>query len=318
MDHSQAISELAVMYNAEKLQKLEAVERQKRFVREETLTLLSTLNTAFIAEQNKSKPPADQAITGLDLSSILGEVAAPLKTKTETIREIPEIESVPVSRPVKEEIPHVPAPKVDEFIPHSDVAEVAALIEKSSRKTEELKITSLSYRGDWDRKLTYRPGDIVLYELSSYIATGENRGDVPAGTRKYWSIFAGKGRDGRATTPGSGVGPTEAAEIALTVVNDNPSSGSGALTIISVTEDYTALSSDDFIAVDATLGDTTISLPAPVTGKEYTVKKIDSSENLVIVDAAGAVTIDGGLTSEIETQYTSVTFVYSGTEWFIV
>lgn len=55
MDHSQAFSELAVIYNAEKLQKLEAEERQKIVVREQALNLLFTIETAFISEQKQKK-----------------------------------------------------------------------------------------------------------------------------------------------------------------------------------------------------------------------------------------------------------------------
>lgn len=47
--------------------------------------------------------------------------------------------------------------------------------------------------------------------------------------------------------------------------------------------------------VDATSGSLTMTLPtaASSTGKVFYIKKIDSSANSVIIDGAGAETIDG-------------------------
>ena len=83
---------------------------------------------------------------------------------------------------------------------------------------------------------------------------------------------------------------------------------------------YTATTSDNIIVVDATSGSITISLPAAAdsTNYEYTIKKIDSSSNAVIVDADSNETIDGEKTVELISQYSYVTVVSDGDEWFIL
>jgi len=61
------------------------------------------------------------------------------------------------------------------------------------------------------------------------------------------------------------------------------------------TANYTIVPNDSGIAVDATSGNITISLPsaASVIGKVFHIKKIDSSSNTVTIDPDGSDTIDG-------------------------
>jgi len=46
--------------------------------------------------------------------------------------------------------------------------------------------------------------------------------------------------------------------------------------------------------------------------------KIDASANAVVIDGAGAETIDGAATQTLIAQYDSLHVVSSGAEWFIV
>jgi hypothetical protein len=71
MDHKDAIAELSEMYTAEKSQQKNKRDREKKVVRDQALTMLSQLNTAFISEKQKQKQPIDQAIRGIDLSRVL-------------------------------------------------------------------------------------------------------------------------------------------------------------------------------------------------------------------------------------------------------
>lgn len=72
--------------------------------------------------------------------------------------------------------------------------------------------------------------------------------------------------------------------------------------------------------VDATGGGVTLTLPsaAEITGRVYTVKKIDASGNSVTIDPAGSETIDGAATKVLSTQWQSFTFQSNGANLFIL
>lgn len=71
---------------------------------------------------------------------------------------------------------------------------------------------------------------------------------------------------------------------------------------------------------NSTTGAFTITLPTAVgiTGRVYTVKKIDASANAVTVDGDGSETIDGAATYALATQWKSVTVISNGTNWEII
>lgn len=73
------------------------------------------------------------------------------------------------------------------------------------------------------------------------------------------------------------------------------------------------------ILVDTTLGNVIESLPAAsdLTGKFYTIKKVDSTVNTVTVDCDGADTVDGETSFVLGLQYDSVTVLSDGTSWHI-
>jgi len=89
-------------------------------------------------------------------------------------------------------------------------------------------------------------------------------------------------------------------------------------TIVQKAVNYTALV-NDYIFVDATTGDITITLPTAVgnEGYEINVTKKDSTLNGVIVDTTSAQTIIGELTQTTTTQYDNMTFISDGSDWFI-
>ena len=86
------------------------------------------------------------------------------------------------------------------------------------------------------------------------------------------------------------------------------------------TTNYTIATSDTVVLADATAGVIVITLPVASTasGYRFFVKKIDSSANTVTITRSGADTIDGGTTAVISVQYTSITIVSNGTNWFII
>jgi collagen triple helix repeat protein len=83
---------------------------------------------------------------------------------------------------------------------------------------------------------------------------------------------------------------------------------------------YTALPSDWMIKADASGGPIIINLPTAVgiTGKQYVVKKIDTSGNVVTIDPAGLETIDGVTTVGLSTQWDLVVLVSDGSNWMII
>lgn len=95
-------------------------------------------------------------------------------------------------------------------------------------------------------------------------------------------------------------------------------SQSSSITTVSTT---TTLDATHFVVLaDATSGTITINLPAvsTLTGRRYTVKKIDGSANTVVLDGNGSETIDGATTQTLSGIYESLTIQNNGTAWFIV
>jgi len=79
---------------------------------------------------------------------------------------------------------------------------------------------------------------------------------------------------------------------------------------------YAALQGDDIILVNAT---STITLPSAVNlkGYHFIIKNIKFGSTTTIA-TSNSETIDGGSTQSITVQYTSITVVSDGVNWFIV
>ena len=90
--------------------------------------------------------------------------------------------------------------------------------------------------------------------------------------------------------------------------------------VISKTAAYTATDRDRTILCSATSAAFSVTLPAVqgLSGREYTIKKTDSSANAVTIDGSGSETIDGATTAVITAQHESVTVQCDGTEWWIL
>lgn len=92
------------------------------------------------------------------------------------------------------------------------------------------------------------------------------------------------------------------------------------IAVVAKTAAYTATNADTYIAVDASGGAVTITLPTATAqaGQIYTVKKIDSSANAVTIDGDGAETIDGAATHVIGAQWGTAHIVSNGTNWHVL
>jgi hypothetical protein len=93
-----------------------------------------------------------------------------------------------------------------------------------------------------------------------------------------------------------------------------------ASSVVSKTSAYTVTSSDDMVVANATGGAFTVTLPNATTvgdGREFTVKKIDSSSNAVTIGTTSSQTIDGATTKVLTAQWTSITVKALSGAWYI-
>lgn len=83
---------------------------------------------------------------------------------------------------------------------------------------------------------------------------------------------------------------------------------------------YTAVPAFPIILADASGAGFTITLPtaASSTNQKFTIKKIDSSVNVVTIQGNGAETIDGVNTQTLNAQWQSYVMVSNGTSWFLI
>jgi len=96
--------------------------------------------------------------------------------------------------------------------------------------------------------------------------------------------------------------------------------GSMALAIKTVSVNYNADNTDYIILVNATATNISITIPSASScvGRQYHVKKIDSSSNAVSVTRTGLDTIDGANSRVMLSQYQSLTVVSNGSNWYII
>ena len=88
----------------------------------------------------------------------------------------------------------------------------------------------------------------------------------------------------------------------------------------SITASATVNYAKPVILVNAASGAVTVTLPKAPDAKDFAffIKKTDSSANQVIVTPVSGATIDGSATKTIFTQYSCITIVSDGTNWFII
>ncbi len=94
----------------------------------------------------------------------------------------------------------------------------------------------------------------------------------------------------------------------------------GNKNITEVSASLTATFEHDVILVDATSGDIVVTMPPAQgrMGREFDVKKIDSSVNTVTLDGFGSDLIDGEAEFIIGTQNDSIRLISDNTDWWIL
>jgi hypothetical protein len=85
------------------------------------------------------------------------------------------------------------------------------------------------------------------------------------------------------------------------------------------TSSYSVLTTDCFLAADATTGTLTFTLPTASgnTGRIFYMKKIDSSANAMVIQGNGGDLIDGLSTVSTMVQYESFSIISTGTGWYL-
>lgn len=91
----------------------------------------------------------------------------------------------------------------------------------------------------------------------------------------------------------------------------------GLVPTITVNTDYTAELTDYFIGV-VTNAEITITLPNGPTGTVFVVKDVSGSASTNPITVVNTVNIDGQAGATIDTDFGSLTFVYSNGAWNII
>ena len=112
------------------------------------------------------------------------------------------------------------------------------------------------------------------------------------------------------------------AAVVETILRGQVFTGDGAYETLKRTAKTSSasLTTETLVLVDATSGEVTITLPpaADLVDTPVHVKKIDASAFAVIIEGDGSETIDDQLNATFSDQYTCLTLVSDGTEWWIL
>lgn len=83
---------------------------------------------------------------------------------------------------------------------------------------------------------------------------------------------------------------------------------------------YAIAATDYLVVCDSSGGTFTVTLPTAIgaTGKQYTIKKIDSSVIAVAIATTSSQTIDGVTTNSVNTPFEQLTVVSNGANWLII
>lgn len=135
------------------------------------------------------------------------------------------------------------------------------------------------YRGPWDRASTYKPGDVVEYLGSSYVAKFGGQSGFAPGADPFWGLIARKGEDGVSHWPTASEGGASTAED------------------VSVTPDGNLESEDVQAALEELQGDIDgietdlLALAGDVTAVESDVATLQSDVADLELDSHAAVTL---------------------------
>lgn len=135
------------------------------------------------------------------------------------------------------------------------------------------------------------------------------KGDIIAATASATPARVAVGADGLFLKADSG---------ATAGVSWASPAGAG-LSVVSKTTTYTAATSDDVILASGSAFTITLYAASGNSGKVLRIKKTDSSlTNVITIDGNSSETIDGALTTTLNTQYEELTIICDGSNWHIL
>jgi len=101
-------------------------------------------------------------------------------------------------------------------------------------------------------------------------------------------------------------------------VRDLVISGTIDLDVVTKNADYT-LDKENVILVDDNAGDVTINMPlAGNKGRIYTIVKISTGDNKIIIDGAGTETINNNLLATLFSRYSYIKLMDDGSNWVVI
>lgn len=122
---------------------------------------------------------------------------------------------------------------------------------------------------------------------------------------------------GSISVPGIIAGPGITVDYAAESITIS-SLGADLISTVEATGNYTVSINDEYIGVNSTT-DCTITLPAGVDGRVYTIKnELDNNTGKIKIESGIAELIDGKTTYEIKLPYQSVNLVFRGSQWRII
>lgn len=189
----------------------------------------------------------------------------------------------------------------------------------------EVKFTATTLNQKVNHGLKFIPKDVVFLGATNNATVSFNVGnftlqsmDISANKETTLRFFIGKYFNDQSNAQYNKddvlvFGPDQATSESITIEK------SSALSVISVSLNYTALSTDDVILVNATASNITITLPlaSKNKGKKYTIKKSDGTVNKVIITRSGSDYVETGTSFALYNLNDRVEFVSSGTGWEI-
>jgi hypothetical protein len=163
-----------------------------------------------------------------------------------------------------------------------------------------------SVNGHSGTSVTVTASDVSAVPTS----TVTTKGDLMAATGSATVTRLGVGTDGTVLTADSSQ---------TTGIKWASPAGTNSHIVVVKTSAYAITTADEIILANVASGGFTVTLPTAVGNTNaFTVKKTDSSANIVVIGTTSSQTIDGGTTAQIKVQYDSISVVSDGSNWFII
>jgi len=192
----------------------------------------------------------------------------------------------------------------------SVVSNASATLSSAVTAPSSTTLTFNNLRGDGNKSAIINTNDLTttgMTPVNLYMYPGRNSTDLTQGN----IILATDGTIQRGNV-GIGLGaatPTSTLQVA----------GSFANAIGTKTSAYTLTATDDVINASGT---TTITLPSatvgPITGRQYTIKNVDTTGHVVTIATTSSQTIDGAATVTLTSQNQSLTVITDGANWYSI